>query len=1096
MTLVLWILPSAPSLTLSSTSKSISATASSTGATKYRFRIGGGSWNEQTGGTYTFTGLASDTSYTIEAQASDGSDWSASTTKSIRTDPVAAPSLTLSSTSNSISARASSTGATKYRFRTSGGRWNEQSGSTYTFTGLASDTSYTIEAQASDGINWSASTTRTIRTDPPAVLRPPAPSLTLSAGQTSVGATASAERATKYRFSLDGGSWIEDSDGTYTFTGLSSSTAYTVEAQAGNVSGWSASTTKSIRTTAPPVAKPSAPTLTTVATPTTIEASGSASGATKYRFRIDNGSWNETTGSTHTFTGLASNTSFDIDAQAGNTSGWSPSASATVRTKVAVPPAPDVTTRANVTNVEVTASAARATKYRFRIANGSWNEQTGGTYTFTRLDEDTPYRIRVEAGNASGWSETTSVNVRTGTTPIAPGAPTLAVTPTDTTIKAVAASDNATKYRFRTVRGGVEGDWNEQTGGTYTFTGLPADTAYLIEAQAGNTFAWSGSTFRSTRTLQVATGAPSLMLTAGSAAIEAVASEPNATKYRFSLNGGTSWTEDADGTYTFTGLNPSTSYTVTAQAGNDRGWSASTTETISTLAPPADPPSQPTATVEVFSTAIDVIAYSSRDTTKFRLNLDGAPWIEDADGVYRFEDLEPETDYTLNIEAGSSAGWSDTYTLNITTLQDVPQPPTVETEVPPPPARSSICVTASSIGATKYRFRRDDGEWVEVPTGFYKFNDIIAFGESDRLRYPEYITEHQHHIMVGYSLGSLQFSPLGDPEEEWEVLTGAGEIGVGRPITGLVSGYQGLLFIFTSSSVFILRGGSQSAFTIDEVATDYGALPNTAQMLEQPVIFSADGIRAVSAQDAGTGIGAHTLSNAVQGLVDELHRLQELPTESFIVRGESQYRVCFPSGRVIVAAYVPRTTEQGEKLLWEISTLQLPQGIEHASSAVIPDLGGAERILFTFDGDLSGTVYQEGTTDTNEFPPEGFDGEPIRAFMRFARNDLGMLRGNKKFRTLAVAGKTARDLRLGVRVNAGTSTVRLKQKDPEGGAPARWGHKWGSVESEVSSDARIQSRDTAFALTVTVPAPGDSGLVPPHVLESVHIGFTQGREVK
>ena len=341
------------------------------------------------------------------------------------------------------------------------------------------------------------------------------------------------------------------------------------------------------------------------------------------------------------------------------------------------------------------------------------------------------------------------------------------------------------------------------------------------------------------------------------------------------------------------------------------------------------------------------------------------------------------------------------------------------------------------------------------------------------------------------------------------MLTGAGEIGVGRRITNLLAGYQGLLFIATDSSVFVLRGSSQSSFSVDRVATDYGALIGTAQVLEQPLVFSADGIRVVKAQDAGTGIVAETLSKGIRGLVDQLARIQQTPTTSAVVLGQSQYRVYFPTGLVIVAAYVTRMTNDGPRVMWEFATLEFPDGmgVEHVSTAKVTPLGGAERILFSFKDDDSGTVYQEGTTTPDEYPPEGFNGSPIKARIRLARNDLGMARLKKKFRTIAVSGRSARDMDLGVLVNNQAKKVRLKGRgDVAHGvgyqAPGKWDQEawdkfiWGRSgdEATMSSSARVRSRDESAAITLSVPAPGADRdeLVPPHILTSAHLGFTGG----
>ena len=379
------------------------------------------------------------------------------------------------------------------------------------------------------------------------------------------------------------------------------------------------------------------------------------------------------------------------------------------------------------------------------------------------------------------------------------------------------------------------------------------------------------------------------------------------------------------------------------------------------------------------------------------------------------------------------------------------------------------------------------------------------------LRYPEYVTEHKHHIVVGFPAGSLQFSPLGEPAGEWTVLTGAGEIGVGQRITDFVSGYQGVLFVLTEGSVFVLRGETQGSFALDEVAGDYGALSGTAQLLEKPLIFSSDGIRSVSAQDAGTGIEASTLSQAMQPLVERIAQDHLAPLSSFVIRGKSQYRVNFSGGLCIVAAYVGRANERGEEVTWELSTLRLPAGIAHASTDLVR-VGAAgaqgERVLYALEGDTDGVVYQEGTTERGAYPPKAFGDVPIKGLIRLGSNDFGTPRRQKRFRTVHVSGRSAADLRLGVVLNDQSRGVAMKvvPGDVDGRlyeSPGRWdtddwdSFLWGGDDEtdHLSSEARLQTRASAFRLTLYTPhesQPG--GHNEPHVLASAHIGFLPGRD--
>jgi hypothetical protein len=150
----------------------------------------------------------------------------------------------------------------------------------------------------------------------------------VTAGQNQITATWTPTAHTKrYRVRLKQGATIVEeistTEPTYTKTGLTAGTDYSVEVSASSVVGMSTATvTESV---APLPATPSTPTGLTV-TPGVTQLAASwnvSSGATSYDVRLNGGTPVNVSGTTHTFTGLTAGTTYTVDVRANNAGGSS-----------------------------------------------------------------------------------------------------------------------------------------------------------------------------------------------------------------------------------------------------------------------------------------------------------------------------------------------------------------------------------------------------------------------------------------------------------------------------------------------------------------------------------------------------------------------------------------------------------------------------------------------------------------------------------------------------------------------------------------------------------------------------------------------------
>ena len=230
------------------------------GATSYGVEVGG--YTATTTATnYMFTQMNPCTSYTLGVRAVNAAGASTYSTITARTagcapaGPAAPTGATVTNVTNSsmtLSWTASS-GATSYGTE-GGGTTSTTTGTSHTFTALTACTSYTVGVRAVNSAGNSTYTTVTARTagcGPSAPAGATVTNITSSSMQLSWSA---ASGATSY--GVEVGSYTSTTTGTsYTFTGMSPCTAYTVGVRSVNAAGnsaWVTSTATTAACTTPP----------------------------------------------------------------------------------------------------------------------------------------------------------------------------------------------------------------------------------------------------------------------------------------------------------------------------------------------------------------------------------------------------------------------------------------------------------------------------------------------------------------------------------------------------------------------------------------------------------------------------------------------------------------------------------------------------------------------------------------------------------------------------------------------------------------------------------------------------------------------------
>lgn len=260
---------------------------------------------------------------------------------------------------------------------------------------------------------------------------------------------------------------------------------------------------------------------------------------------------------------------------------------------------------------------------------------------------------------------------------------------------------------------------------------------------------------------------------------------------------------------------------------------------------------------------------------------------------------------------------------------------------------------------------------------------------------PTYAIVHSNHLFLAVE-SSLLHSAIGNPYN-FEVVNGAGEIGTGGKITGLLilPGNQGTaaLEVTSRSSTWVLYGTSAQDWKFVNYNVGVGALDRTLQNLFDA--FSADdhGITMMKQSLNYGNFDAARLTYNIQPFITSL--VGQLAC-SALSRSNSQYRVYYANG-------------------FGIYTTATPQGIVGHGVVLFPD-----PVICSFDGENSNgrSVHVFGTSTGYVMQNDSgtsFDGAQINAYLNTNINTAKSPRIRKRFRrcVLELQGGNHVEMRVG-----------------------------------------------------------------------------------
>ncbi|MHA6530505.1 fibronectin type III domain-containing protein [Paenibacillus sp. BAC0078] len=630
-------------VTVTPAASSLAATWTAvTGATGYDVEINGTVAGSVAAASFSKTGLVANTEYTVRVRAKNaGGAGEYSAPVKLKT-LLATPTATAVSTSNQVTVSwAAIAGATEYEIDVDGAVVDNGTELSYTHSGLTPSTSHTYKVRAKSEDNasaWSAAVTK--YTTPAA-----AGTVTVTPASTSLAVTWTAiTGSTAYDVEINGTIAASPTTTSYTKTGLTPNTEYTVRIRAKNSGGigeWGTPVKlKTLLVT---------PTATTVSTSNQVKVSWAAiAGATGYEIEVDGTVVDNGTELSYTHSGLTPSTSHTYKVRAlsaDNASAWSAAVSK-FTTPAAVGP---VTLTPTSTSLAASWTAVTgATGYDVEI-NGSVAGSVATTsFSKTGLVANTEYTVRVRAKNTGGAGEY-SAPVTMKTLLVTP-APTTVSTSNQVTVS-WAAIAGATGYEIE-VDGTVVDNGTELS---YTHSGLTPSTSHTYKVRAlsaDNASAWSVAV--SKFTTPVAVGAVTVTPTATSLAATWTA-VTGATGYDVEINGAVAGSV-ATTSFSKTGLVANTGYTVRVRAKNTGGVGEySAPVTMKTLLV------TPAPTTVSTSNQVTVSWAAIAGATGYEIEVDGTVVDNGTELSYTHSGLTASTSHTYKVRALSAdntSAWS------------------------------------------------------------------------------------------------------------------------------------------------------------------------------------------------------------------------------------------------------------------------------------------------------------------------------------------------------------------------------------------------------------------------------------------------------
>ncbi len=240
-----------------------------------------------------------------------------------------------------------------------------------------------------------------------------------------------------------------------------------------------------------------------------------------------------------------------------------------------------------------------------------------------------------------------------------------------------------------------------------------------------------------------------------------------------------------------------------------------------------------------------------------------------------------------------------------------------------------------------------------------------------------YACVHRNFLFLGFASGSVQWSSLGNPELFDAATGGAGELGTGDTVTGLLS-HKGILIIGGAKSVNFLKGNSNTDFSITAALTSTGIREfSLVEMASEPYFAHARGMVAMGASQL---LGDFVYRQYGMDVSNLFTQDWVSPIGVLADRNRNQYRLYLSDGSALYGTISPD----------QAAPIAFTKFIPPSKISCVCSGDSFSGGYVSFAGLESGEVVQldKGTS---------FNGEPIESILVTANNYLRSPQVLKRF---------------------------------------------------------------------------------------------------
>ena len=327
---------------------------------------------------------------------------------------------------------------------------------------------------------------------------------------------------------------------------------------------------------------------------------------------------------------------------------------------------------------------------------------------------------------------------------------------------------------------------------------------------------------------------------------------------------------------------------------------------------------------------------------------------------------------------------------------------------------------------------------------------------------PHTIGVHKNHLFLAFTGGSVQHSGISEPTV-WDLVTGAGEIGVGAEVTGLHSMQGNALVISHTKGFALLYGASSADWDLQFFSAGLGPMPFTQGYIESDLyFFNGDYVTSLAATQSFGNFAQANLSSSISPF---LRNRKTSIVGASINPKKSQFRLFFKDNTVVVGVFLNRQ-------LIGFTTWKLA----HEPSSL------CEGYMGCTDGSVM--KLDTGTS---------FDGKKILSLLRLPFTSLGTPYRSKRFRKLVVDMQTGSNAKINyiADLDYGASGLSVSHESEVSGVGGLWDvSSWDSFIWDANFVTQMEAHINSSGKNISLLVAHDSATDKPFTLQGLQLNYS------